>query len=180
MTEPEDLLAIAHLVRPHGLRGEIVAEPSVPEVLDPLELIVDKRLFLRDGKGQVSPARGVGLRSHQGRWLVSLEGIESIDQAETLRGAELCLPRAELPALPEGWFYEADLTRCKVVDEKMGELGQVEALDLNAAQPRLKIRRPSGALVMIPWVKAYFTHVDVPGGELKTNLPADFPGLEGQ
>lgn len=171
----EDLLAIAHLIRPHGLRGEIAAEPSVPEVLDPLELIIDKRLFLRDAKGQVSETRGVGVRPHQGRWLVSLEGIEDIDQAETLRGFDLCLPRAQLPALPEGWYYEADLTSCKVIDEKLGELGQVEALDVTAAQPRLKIRRPNGTVATIPWVKAYFTHVDVPAGDLRTNLPEDFP-----
>lgn len=177
MGEQDELLAIAHLIRPHGLRGEIVAEPLVPEVVDAVELILDRRLFLRDKAGKVSETRSVGLRRHQSRWLISLDGIESIDDAETLRSVELCLPRAELPALPEGWYYEADLTACRVVDEHFGEIGQVEALETTGAQPNLRVRRPDGAAVLIPWVKAYFTSVDVPAGELKTNLPQDFPGL---
>lgn len=177
MVEPSDLLAIAHLVRPHGLRGEIVAEPRVPEVVDPVGLILDRRLFLRTPKGEVSETTGVGLRPHQGRWLVALDGIESMDDAETLRGFDLCLPRAELPALPEGWYYEADLERCRVVDEHFGEIGQVEALETAGAQPNLRVRRPTGAAVLIPWVKAYFVAVDLPAGRLTTRLPLDFPGL---
>lgn len=173
----DELLAIAHLIRPHGLRGEIVAEPLVPEVVDAVELILDRRLFLRDRAGKVSETRGVGLRPHQRRWLITLDGIASMDEAETMRGVELCLPRGELPALPEGWYYEADLTRCRVIDEHFGEIGQVEALETASAQPSLRVRRENGAAVLIPWVKAYFTSVDVPAGELKTNLPQDFPGL---
>lgn len=177
MAEQPELLAIAHLIRPHGLRGEIVAEPLVPEVIDAVELILERRLFLRDRAGAVREARAVGLRPHQGRWLILLDGIESIDDAETLRGFELCLPRGELPKLPEGWYYEADLTRCKVIDEKFGEIGQVEALETTGAQPNLKVRRADGGQVLIPWVKAYFVMVDIAGGELRTKLPEDFPGV---
>ncbi|MCE5231560.1 ribosome maturation factor RimM [bacterium] len=177
MAERDDLLAIAHLVRPHGLRGEIAAEPLVPEVVDAVGLILDRRLFLRDRAGRVSEVRAIGLRPHQARWLITIEGIESMDDAEALRGADLCLPRAELPELPADTYYEADLERCRVIDEKFGEIGHVEALETGGAQPNLKVRRANGAAVLIPWVKAFFVSVDVPAGELKTNLPDDFPGL---
>ncbi len=177
--QPERLLALAHLVRPHGLRGEISSIGLAPPVLDLGELLDQREVVARSEAGEVLGVMQVeSLRPHQDRWLIKLVGIEDPEQADTLRGVDLCVPRAQLPELPEGWYYEDDLEGCRVVDRRLGELGTVTGLETNRAQPQLLVRRPEGALISIPWVRAFISAVDLERREIGTDLPIDFPGLE--
>ncbi|MCL5269421.1 MAG: ribosome maturation factor RimM [bacterium] len=176
MPEAEQLLAVAHLMRPHGVRGEISAIPLAPPVLDGA-LLIRGRLWARHPGGRVEAVEAVGMRSHQDRWLIALAGVETMDQAETWRDVDLCLPREELPDLPDGWFWEADLQACRVIDAVLGPIGAVDGLDLGGAQPRLRLRRPDGRIALIPWVRAFILRVDTPTHTIHTKLPADFPGI---
>jgi 16S rRNA processing protein RimM len=192
----DDLLAVARVVRPHGLEGELSVVVLAPPVLDPADLLVGRRLFLRAPEGMagpvlhgpvspdahggnvaVRPVQGKSARPHQARWLVKLAGIDTLSDAKPLRGHDLCLPRAELPALPDGWYWEADLVGCRVIDERLGEIGTVAGLDTTAPQPQLLLRRPSGAIVSIPWVRAYMRRVDLDQNEIRLTLPGGFPGI---
>lgn len=177
-TRPDDLLAIAHLVRPHGVRGEVSAIPLAPPVLDPAELVEGRVLTLREPGGALRSAVVEGLRLHQDRWLILLEGVETMDDANLLRGVDLCLRRDELPVLPEGWFWEDDLQRCRVVDAVLGEIGTVAGLGVGGMQPQLQLKRPDGQIVLIPWVRAFIVQVDLDANLVQTNLPAEYPGLE--
>ncbi len=175
--QPEDLLAVAHLVRPHGLRGEVSTEILTPAILDPLELVVGRRLYLRPPGGEPREAKCEAARPHQARWLLKIEGYDSIDDAETLRGHDLCLPRHELPELPEGWYYESDLEGCRVEVEGAGMIGTVATLETTGAQPRLRVRREGGGPIDIPWVKAYVLEINLPAKLIRLSLPAGFPGV---
>ena len=176
-SDPAALLAVARLVRPHGLRGEISAIALAPPLLEPDGLIVDRRLHLRDDAGHVTTARGESVRPHKDRWLIKLEGIDSIEQADTLRGVDLCLPRRELPDLPDGWYYEADLEGCRVIDRRLGELGTVEALIVDCAQPQILVRLVGGSAAPIPWVRAFIREVDLEGRLIGVQLPPGIPGI---
>lgn len=174
---PDQLLAIAHIVKPHGVHGEVSAIVLAPPVLDPTELIEGRRLYGRDAKGQVRELAGEAVRPHQDRWLVLIEGIETMDDAEKLRGLDLCLTREELPALPEGWYWEEDLQRCEVVDRTLGPIGVVKGLNVTLLQPQLELKRPDGTVAWIPWVRAFIKQVDLSAGRIETDLPAEFPGI---
>lgn len=174
---PQDLLAVAHVARPHGVLGEVSAIPLAPPVLDPLDLIVERVIHVRDAKGGVRQFRGEGVRGHQDRWLVKLEGIESMTDADTLRACDLCLPRAELPALPEGWYWESEIEGCRVLDGVLGEIGIALGLETGYVQTQLKLRRPDGRTVLIPLVKALIKNVDTAARLIETDLPAEFPGI---
>ena len=97
--------------------------------------------------------------------------------ADPLRGHELCLAREELPELPDGWHWEADIENSRVVDARLGELGRAESLDVSGQRPQLLVRLPTGALVPIPWVKAYLRGVDLDAHEIRMDLPDGFPGI---
>ena len=176
LPKSEDLLAIAHLVRPHGIRGEVSSIALAPPVLD-LAGLLEGPVHARFPAGDVRSMSVEGLRPHQDRWLLTLAGVQTMDQAEALRGVDLCLRRDELPELPEGWFWEADLQRCRVVDRALGPVGMVRGLNLAGAQPRLELLCPNGSVVLIPWVKALIIQVDLEADEITTDLPLDFPGL---
>ncbi len=57
------------------------------------------------------------------------EGIDTMNEAEALAGAELWLRENELEPLPEGTFYRHDLVGCEVVDTHGALLGRVTTVE---------------------------------------------------
>ena len=94
------------VARPHGVRGEVRvalhwdgsdALGSAPEVLLRLPRRGERRLAV------------VQARKVPKAVLLRLEGVESRDDAELLRGARVLVPREAMPALGPGEYYLCDL-----------------------------------------------------------------------
>ena len=65
----------------------------------------------------------------QGKSVVAhLDGVDDRDQAATLIGSDIAIPREELPAAEEGSFYWADLEGMQVVHRDGSDLGRVAYL----------------------------------------------------
>ena len=78
--------------------------------------------------------------------MLKLEGVDSIDEAETLRGLELRIAEEELAALPEGSYYHHQLLGLRVEDEAGGEIGVVEdVLETGGGRPGARGARRRGA-----------------------------------
>ncbi|WP_338009754.1 ribosome maturation factor RimM [Janibacter hoylei] len=95
--------------------------------------------------------------------------------AESLRGTRLVLA-ADQPDPSEddeGW-YEEDLVGLTAVDPTGTVVGEVVALELGAAQDRLRLRRPDGGETLVPFVEAIVPEVDPEAGRLVVDAP---PGL---
>ena len=54
------------------------------------------------------------MRFQQGRPVIGLDGVETMNDAEALAGAELRVPVERLAPLPAGTFYRHDLVGCEV------------------------------------------------------------------
>src|SRR2546421_330342 len=80
-----------------------------PKILDFEDWIVRQNLWVRRSNQIIDRVRAISVRPHQDAFLLTFENIEDRTAAEQLKAAEFCLPRAELPDLPEGWFWETDL-----------------------------------------------------------------------
>ena len=76
------------LVGPHGTRGEVKLRP-LTEFPERIPALKELRLRLPDGKEESH--RLLSTREHKGMLLLSLEGIETMDNAEGLRGAEVLI-----------------------------------------------------------------------------------------
>ena len=59
--------------------------------------------------------------------ILKIEGSASREDAEALRGSELCIPQEEAPPLAEGEFWASDLAGCRVTDGDR-EVGVVERM----------------------------------------------------
>ena len=172
-----DLLALARLHRPHGLRGEVRAEVLAPDLLDFGSFAAGREFSLRRQGRLAKKVRVKSLRPHAGGFLVAFEGHEDRTAAEAFKGSELCLPRSELPDLPEGWYWEDDLIGAEVVEAVLGTIGRVKGLREIGGQWSLDVSRPEGGSLTIPWVKEFIREVDPAGGRIDVVLPADLPGL---
>jgi len=166
-----DLLAVAYVLQPHHLHGEVSVLHVVPDLLSFEDLMVGSDLYLRSPGGETRPCSCESLRPHKNRWLVKLSGIDSRNLAEELRGFELCMYRRNLPELPEDWFWEADLEGCRVLDDVLGEIGVVKGLDTSSAQTRLVVADAEERKFRIPWVDAFFPEVRLDDGIIHSSLP---------
>ena len=156
-------MIVARVVRPFGRHGEVLADLLSP---DPARLERLERLWA--GPRQL---RLLAARPHQGRVRLSFEGIESIDQAEELRGAELKIPAAQRAVLPPGVYYQDDLIGCEVVDRTIGAIGRVTALQPTGGADLLVVRGPRGEL-LVPFVASYLRRLDLSARCIEIDAPA--------
>jgi 16S rRNA processing protein RimM len=158
--------AVAYLVRPRGLRGEISADRAG---LSAAEIRALPALFLEPPGSSVVVE---SVRDHQDRLLIKLKGIDSMDAAEALRGAELTVDRADLPPTEEGEYYFGDLMGCTVMDTKSGEAIGVVANCVRYGGPMLlEVKRSGKSDVLIPFVKAICPQVDLEAKRILADLP---------
>src|SRR5581483_548881 len=65
---------------------------------------------------------------HDGTLIFKFRGVDSINDAEVLSGAEVRVPFSERVVLDPGEYFESDILGCEVVDRRTGEsLGRVDA-----------------------------------------------------
>ena len=174
---------LARLVRPQGRKGEIIAEvyTDFPE-----RFRERPRVFLAPAK-TLAPAREALIEKywmHQGRVVLKFHGIDSINDAETLRGLDVIVPAEERMPLKDDSVYIGDLVGCHLLDVAGGEAVDVgEIIDVERSQapaPDLLIVRPaarkSGQL-LIPFAKSYLVSVDVAEKRITMRLPEGLADL---
>jgi 16S rRNA processing protein RimM len=81
---------------------------------------------------------------------------------EAARGAELAVPRSELPPPEEGTYYEFQLVGLEAEEEGGRALGRVAAVQPGLANDVLEL--DSGLL--LPLVEACVRQVDLDGGRI--------------
>jgi 16S rRNA processing protein RimM len=177
-------VVLAHLIRPQGRNGELLAEilTDFPE-----RFAERRRLFLVrpegvSGSAGVESSREVTLEDHwlhKGRVVLKFVTVDSINDAEALRGLDVVIPREERAPLEEGAVYIADLIGCRVVDlhgvatGQGREIGEIVDVDRESgAGDLLVVKTSRGQEVLIPFVKAYLKHIDLAEKFLEMDLPA--------
>jgi 16S rRNA processing protein RimM len=156
-----------------GLRGELKVAPSrIGD--DALAAGVELRATLGDGSVRMLRVRS--LRRHQGRPLVSFDGVDDANAAEVLVGAMLSIDRRAVD-LDEGEYFDDDLVGCSLVGADGVVLGEVTAVEHYPAQDVVIVALPRGSRerrAMVPLVRAFVKAVDVPARRITVDLP---PGL---
>jgi len=108
---------------------------------------------------------------HNGRPVITLEGVDSMNDAELLRGAELRVPEGALQALPPGTFYHFQLIGCEVVTVGGEVVGTVRAVEGEAGNHRLSIASDRGE-VLVPLVTSICVAIDATARRITIDPPA--------
>jgi len=161
-------VVIAEILRERGNIGEVLAR-SASDVPGRMESVREAQLRMPDGSDQAVKLESAWL--HNESWVLKFAGINSIDAARALRGADLWVPRTERGALPKGEYFQSDLIGCKVLDEKDGRvLGVVEGFEQYGGPPLLEVSSEDGE-VLIPFVPAICVAVDLANRSISVDLP---------
>lgn len=165
----EDLpetVAVGRVLRPHGVRGEVVVE-VLSDV--PARFQKGSRLTgVREGVAKM-PLTVAASRVHKTGAVVRFEGYEDRDRAGELRGLDLEIPRAEVPKARRGTYYQFELLGCLCRD-RGEELGRVVEVVEDGGGVML-IVEGEGRRVPVPFVKELLKKVDVARGVIDLKLP---------
>ncbi len=110
----------------------------------------------------------------QGRGLVAhLEGVDDRERALALKGAEVAVSRAELPAPGRDEYYWSDLIGLKVVNSAGEVLGTLDGFLETGAHDVMQVRGEDRER-LIPFTAPLVVKVDVPGGVVTVDWGLDY------
>ena len=162
-----DLLLIGRVARAHGNRGQVIVNP---ETDFPADRFAEGNELVVEQGAETTTRRIASVRFHQGRPVIALEGVETMDDAEALAGAELKMPAASLPALPPQTYYRHDLIGCEVRTKDGQAVGRVTGVEGSLERSLLVIARTGGE-VMVPMVEGIVLSLDLPGRQIVVDPP---------
>jgi len=162
----DDLLLVGRVARAHGNRGQVIVNPETD--------FADRRfregqVLLVGPQQSAAPRRIREVRFQQGRPIVAFEGVESMDDAERLAGAELWVSAADVEPLPDNTFYRHDLVGCEVRDARDSLVGRVIAVEGPMERSHLIVEGERGE-VMIP-MSVGIVAVDLVAKRIVVNPP---------
>ena len=183
-------LQVAHILRPRGNKGEVVAEllTDFPDRLFHL-----KQVYLRKDESEPQ-ATAVGHfwldRNHPGMGVFRFVGCATIPEAEKLRGYDVLLPFEERVALPAGQYFVTDLIGCTVFSVEVEEtklsspacsmedaprvVGTVREVffpgESVPGAPLLQVETARGEL-LVPLAEDICTRIDVAARRIDVRLP---------
>jgi len=157
-------LEIGGIARAHGIKGEVVVHTHDPDsvILGDVETI-----WVGGVQRTITNARG----THRG-WLLALEGVETRNDAEALKGQVVEIDRTVLD-LADGEVLLDDMIGCAVVLSDGRPWGTIAAVNLGP-QDQLVIH--DGEIERIlPFVDELVTKIDIAAGVVTVDPPEGMP-----
>ena len=154
------------MLRAWGIRGDVKIAPFTDRPED----------FTQYQSVLVGPQRKPyevkSFRPYQGNWLLHLNGVESRNEAEALRGQEILIEAAQRPR-QEGEFYAREVIGLKVRTITGEELGEVVEILVTGANDVYVVKGDRGE-ILLPARVEVIKGVDVEAGVMTVEL---LPGL---
>jgi 16S rRNA processing protein RimM len=161
------MAVVGRIARAHGIRGQVIVnlETDFPEA----RFRPGATLFAERG-GALTPLTLTTVRFQNGRPVIGVQGVETMNEAEQLAGLELRVPVEALAPLPEGTFYHHDLVGCRVVTKDGREVGMVEGVEGTFGGSRLIVAGGTGE-ILIPLARDICPTIDIAGKRIVVDPP---------
>lgn len=173
----EEWVTIAVLGKPRGIRGELFARPETTH-FDRFAPGREFTVWFREEQEREPLTRVLeDAWNHNEKLILKLAGVDSIEAAEALRGAELCLRAEDREPLPEGEYYYDELRGFAVMDLATNEnLGKVVGFTEGVGPGVLDVESPAtgGKGVeawQVPFAKEICVEVDLAAQQIRVRLP---------
>ena len=134
--ESSSLIELGVVGAPFGVRGWV----KLRSFTDPPDRLLQHRSLQLHVGGSWVPYKIEASGRSAGQLTAKLSGVNDRDQAGILRGAQIGVPRAELPPRDDKDFYRADLIGCEVVNLAGLYLGKVQHFVETPAQVLMVVR----------------------------------------
>ncbi len=152
------LISFGKISKAHGLAGEVKFLPFSGQ-LDNLSTL--ERIIIQKLPGGTPLELKIIKRSfHKGGAILKLEGINSIDDAETLVGKEVYIEASDLRELEDDEFYWFDLIGLETFTDEGQYIGVVDSLIDRSLQSLLVVKN-NGKEYLIPLTEPIVKDIDL-------------------
>lgn len=156
------------IVGTHGVHGEMRVEPwcDSPDFLRGIE-----HLYFDEGQASIPI---LSRRVHKSLLLLTVEGVDTVEKAEELRGKVLYLDRNDV-TLGQGAFFIQDLIGLHVLDAETGmDYGSITNVFATGANDVYEIQSETGKKYYFPAVKHMIAETTPADGWIKVR---PIPGI---
>ncbi len=176
-TETQALVTVGQLKAPFGVRGWIkLISYTQPEE----NILVYRPWYIEQPGAGWIPLETATVNRHGSGFVVQLSGVNDRDQAAALGGRKIAVSRDCLPPVTEGEYYWSDLIGLEVFNQRGERLGRVKNMMETGANDVLVVcakdseQRNESKEILIPFVTAVVTEVDLDRGRLRVDWTVDY------
>jgi 16S rRNA processing protein RimM len=154
---PPESLIVGRILAPWGIRGEVKVEvlTDFPERFAPQKVV-----YLN-----TRPLEIESCHPHKQHLVVKLATIDSVEDAERLRGQVITIPSSELYPLLQGQYYTFQLIGLKVLTTDGEYLGQIADIMTTASNDVYIVKGKRGE-ILIPAIEDVVKSIDLEKGEM--------------
>lgn len=163
----DDLVAIAKITKPRGLKGELIADvlTDFPKRFDELE---DVTAVFANGERRELKIENAWFQNE--RIVLKFAGVDSVEQAEEFRNVEICIAESETIELDADEFYDWQLEGCEVETVANAKLGKVREI-MRTGGTELLVVEGDAKEFLIPFVETICVEVDIENKVIRIDPP---------
>ena len=168
-----EFYTVGKLVNTQGIRGEvrIISETDFPEE----RYRKGQELYLfHPSFPQPKPLTVASSRPHKNFYILSFEGITSINEVEKFKGGVLKVRAEDRGELEEGEFYFQDIIGCEVFTDEGERLGIVKEILQPGANDVWVVKPDKGRDILLPYIDPVVREINVADKRITVHL---LPGL---
>jgi len=152
-----DWIPVGRVTRTHGLKGELKFFPA-----DQDDLVVqnDQQIRLGETTFKIKSVRGA-----KSPFIVKLEGVDSIEAAQSLSGQEVLVAKEDFESLPEGEYYRFEIEGLKAFDDIGKYYGVIEEIIATGSND-VYVVRGDGKEWLVPMIDSVVQNIDMEEGKL--------------
>ena len=160
----DNLIAVARITIPHGVRGEVKLQPltDFPRRFEETEF-----LLLADGTRLILESA----RLQRDTVLAKFRGMDTPEVWIPFRHQELYVTEDALMPLPTGQFYIHQLLGIEVFDEQGAALGIVDNVLQTGSNDVYVVKTPTNEEILLPAIDTVVKQIDMTGRRMIVTLP---------
>jgi 16S rRNA processing protein RimM len=157
MTWPENLVLMGNVIGPHGLEGLLKIRSYAESEKSFLDAGV---VYLGSDGAEVREYRVLSVRPHKKTYLLKLEHLASVEEAETHKGAMIFVPKESLTREDEDEFFWHELTGLEVVLDTGRRIGTLKEI-LPTGNHDIYVVREGKKEILLPAVREVVREIDL-------------------
>lgn len=161
-----DYLIVGKVVNTHGVRGEVKVLPITSDIsrFDYLSFI-----SIKQGK-EFKEYRVTSTRLHKGFILMFIKGIDTVEEAQKLKGIDLYVDRKHAIDLDEDEFFMVDIIGLEVY-EGQRRLGEIKDILETGSNDVYIVSNKDKKDILIPALKDVVENIDLKEKRMQVILP---------
>lgn len=161
-----EFLEVGKIINTHGLRGDvkIVTWTDYPEDFEEID-----KVYIRRKTGD-EVLTITNIKYQKNNIIVKFKEIADINEAEKYKNLVVWADREDLPQLPEGAHYIADLIGLDVVDEDGNLVGKLVDVFNTGANDIYDVKRDGKKNLLLPVIDEVVKDIDLDAKKITVHI----------